>query len=388
MRDARSYLFLKQSANLRSYFGELCLDVPESSQSATVYSEIDAGQLENIRFVPGPKYHRHSFAARVLSWLAYFAAAVRFSFSIKGRPLLFIVAQPPFLPLLGYLQKKLLGRPYVVWIDDVYPDVLARKGIIRADGWLDRTWGAFNRITLSSAAHVFTISPQMLSTVRKYLASGASATIVPTWVDTDAIYPIHGPQNAWARQHGLEDKFVVMYSGNFGQTHDVDTLLAAARELRTQKDVCFVLIGAGSKWEEVRKTSAEEGDPNVVVLPWQPSEVLAQSLSSADIAFVSLDKGMEGISMPSKTYYAMSAGTAILASCLENSDLGELVTRCQCGVVVQPGSVSDLVSAVEYLRSHPGELASYKRNSRTAAVESYSRQANVEVVRRVLEMVV
>ncbi|MGH9615359.1 MAG: hypothetical protein ACRD28_01375, partial [Acidobacteriaceae bacterium] len=111
--------------------------------------------------------------------MAYIGAAARFAFRVKGRPLLFIVAQPPFLPLIGYLQKKVLGRKYVVWIDDVYPDVLIRKGVLRVDSWIVRLWSAFNRKMLANSEHVFTLGPDMLAAVRKYLVDGFPATIVP-----------------------------------------------------------------------------------------------------------------------------------------------------------------------------------------------------------------
>ena len=385
MSEKVDYVFLKQSAALRTYFGEICLDVPSPETTAVVFSEINEGTIGNLHFVPSPKYSRQSYGARVLSWAAYFISALWFVFRVKGRPLLFIVAQPPLLPALGYLQKKLLGRRYVVWVDDVYPDVLLRRGIIREGGWISRLWKAFNRVTFRNAEHVFTLSPNMLATVKQYLPKGFPATIVPTWVDTDKIYPIPRESNAWAKQHALTQQMTIMYSGNFGATHDVECLLEAARNLRNREDLCFIFIGAGSKWETIHRSVTEHGDSNVLVLPWQPSEVLAQSLSSADIAFVSQAKDIDGISMPSRTYYAMAAGAAIMASCAQESDLAQVVKKSDCGVIIAPGSVDEIVKTIEHLRSHPGELLMYKENARFAAVQHYSRKLNAQVLRDALQ---
>jgi len=289
------------------------------------------------------------------------------------------------LPLIGFLEKKLRGRKYVVWIDDIYPDVLVKRGVFRQNGWIVKVWSAFNRLVLKESEHVFTLGPHMLETVRKYLAPGFPATIIPTWVDTDVIHPVPKSSNAWARDHGLDGKFTIMYSGNFGETHDVDLLLEAARRLHARSDMHFLLIGAGAKWESVRSSVEEGRDANITVLPWQPSETLSESLASADVSFVSLASGIEGVSMPSKTYYAMAAGSAILASCAEQSDLAEVVRSSCCGLIVRPNKVDGIVNACEHLSSHPSETATYKKNARTAAVQRYSRSANAQRVRDIVE---
>jgi glycosyltransferase involved in cell wall biosynthesis len=388
MQAAPDYFFLKQSASLRSYFCELCQDIPKPDQTAVVLCDLKADSIGNISFVPGPKYQRGSFGSRALSWLHYFAVALKTAFSLSGDPLVFVVAQPPFLPVLGYIQKKLLGRRYVLWIDDVYPDVLVRKKLIRDQGYVFRLFAALNRLTFNNCEHLFTISPHMHLTLQRYLSKATPVTISPTWVDTNLIYPIPRSENVWAKQHGLEDKFVVMYSGNFGETHDVESLLTAARQMRSKSGVFFILIGTGTKWDAVCRSVCKEGDSNVLVLPWQPTELLTQSLSAADLAYVSLGRDIDGVSMPSKIYYAMAAGSAILASCERDSDLGNVVEASRCGIIVRPGSVEEIVGAVELLSNDRDRLtATYKQNARLSAVGLYSRAVNVSAVRETVRSI-
>jgi glycosyltransferase involved in cell wall biosynthesis len=225
----------------------------------------------------------------------------------------------------------------------------------------------------------------MLATLQKYLVKGVPATIIPTWVDTDVIYPVPKSDNQWAKEHGLEGKFTIMYSGNFGATHEVDLLVEAARQLSARSYLQFVLIGSGENWYAFGVSLIMAHDSNITILPWQPSEYLPESLSSADVSFVSLRKGIEGVSMPSKTYYAMAAGSAIIASCVVQSDLANVVRSSACGVVVRPNVVEDIVNACEHLSSHPLELETYKKNARSSAVGSYSRKVNSRLVRETLE---
>lgn len=249
-----------------------------------------------------------------------------------------------------------------------------------------RAWCAFNRETLKHAEHVFTLGPHMREAVRQYLPPELPVSIIPTWVDTDVIRPIPRSENSWARTHGLDGKFVVMYSGNFGATHDVDLLVDAARLLRDRTNLHFVLIGSGAKWNSI-EASLRDDDKNISLLPWQLSEVLSETLSCADISFVSLSEGAEGVSMPSKTYYAMAAGSAIMASCSEESDLAEVVRRSACGVVVRPNVVEDIVDSCERLVRDPSALTTCKANARSAAVNLYSRHINARIVREIVEQI-
>ena len=58
------YVFLKQAAELRSYFGELCVDVCAPDDHGIAFSEIADGQIGNLAFQSGPKYDRSSFKGR------------------------------------------------------------------------------------------------------------------------------------------------------------------------------------------------------------------------------------------------------------------------------------------------------------------------------------
>ncbi len=144
-----------------------------------------------------------------------------------------------------------------------------------------------------------------------------------------------------------------MYSGNLGLTHDLGTILTAARRMRACAGVHFMIVGAGPQWKDLAESIAVHGDANITLQPLQPEDVLPYSLSCAEIALVSLEKGMEGISMPSKTYYSMAAGSAIIGLCPERSDLAYVLNAHSCGLRVEPGDVDGLVSAIESLRSSP-----------------------------------
>jgi glycosyltransferase involved in cell wall biosynthesis len=130
---------------------------------------------------------------------------------------------------------------------------------------------------------------------------------------------------------------------------------------------------------------ANERDPNVTVLPLQPAETVPRSLASGDIALVCMERGMEGVSMPSKAYASLAAGSAILGICARRSDLTALIEECGCGRQVEPRDPQAIVDALTAMIDSPAELARMRANARRAAEERFSRQVCVAKVRDILE---
>ena len=385
MSPTPKILFLKQTASMHSWFVELGTDLAQVVGSCVMYTSVDADQqIGNLQLLASPAYSTRSDWSRLWTWFRYFVKALWLAWRTPHGALLFIVAQPPYLPLIGYMCKRFYGQRYMVWVDDVYPDALVRHGRLRESGVANRLWQRFNRKVLAEAEQVTTLGQRMAELVSQYLPDDAECKVqvIPTWVDSDIIQPISKSKNTFAIQHEQVDKLTVLYSGNLGLSHDLDTMIKAAERLQHLSKAHFMVIGAGTRWDELQ-TGAKRLD-NLTLLPWQPEETLPYSLSAGDVAIVSLGKGFEGVSMPSKTQYAMAAGSAILGLSHSSSDIKEVIDRHNCGVNVEPGDVQGLVDAIVRFADDPEYLSRCRQNARQAAVAEYSRKVNVQ---RVLDVI-
>jgi glycosyltransferase involved in cell wall biosynthesis len=134
-----------------------------------------------------------------------------------------------------------------------------------------------------------------------------------------------------------------------------------------------MIIGDGAKKGLVEQRKSEDNLDNMTVLGFQPEEVLPYLLAVADIAIVTLDEGSEGLSVPSKTYYAMASGAALIALCKKDSEVAQTVKKHDCGFVIKPHDTTAMVKAILELLGNEGKLKRYKTNSRSAAENFYSR---------------
>lgn len=343
---------------------------------------VDAEDPDALPFdvIPATPLRKSPAWKRFWTWSRFTCQAIRTIYR-RTEPLL-VVTNPPWPMLVMPPLARVLGRRYALLVYDIYPDVAELMGIplARPGGLVSRAWRWLSRQSMLRADAVITIGRRMAQTLGGHLWPGddVDITVIPNWADTEFIKPIPKADNDFAREHELVGKRVVMYSGAFGATHDTDSILAGAGLVTDLADVQFMLIGGGTREAEVRRTVAEAELPNLKLLGFQPFSRLPKSLAAADLAIVCLDEGYEGISVPSKTYYMLAAGAAVLAISPDDTELTDLVARFDCGLHVPPRSPNKLAAAIRSLHADPARLARMQANAREAAEEHFSRSAGAE----------
>jgi colanic acid biosynthesis glycosyl transferase WcaI len=242
--------------------------------------------------------------------------------------------------------------PLVVISQDVFPEIAIELGRLRnpfAIGVLRQLIHAY----LRRADRVVAIGETMRGRLEQKGADPQRVRVIQNWVDTQRIVPA-ARDNDWAQSHGLVGKFVVMHSGNIGHAQSLETLIRATTFLRDLDDLVVMIIGAGARQHELmRLTSMLEADC-VRFLGYQPEELLAQSLSSADVHFVGLGLGLAGYVVPSRVYGILAAGRPLLAAVEETSETAGVVREANCGVVLPPDQPDRLAAAIR--SAHDGEL--------------------------------
>ena len=100
-------------------------------------------------------------------------------------------------------------------------------------------------------------------------------------------------------------------------------------------------------------------------------------MATGDVALITLGKGTEGISMPSKCYYMMAAGCAILGVTYGDNDVVRTIQDTSCGVSVRADDAAGIQRAIERFRDDPEFLAACRRNARQAAEQRFSKEQGV-----------
>jgi len=170
-----------------------------------------------------------------------------------------------------------------------------------------------------------------------------------------------------------------------GLSHPLEVLIYTA-EILKDKDIFFLFIGNGGKRPVLEEMVKEKNLKNVKFLPYQNKENLAYSLSSGDIAVVTMEPGIKGLSVPSKLYAYLAAGRPILGLVEKDSEVGIVVRKAQCGFIFDPEDIEEISRKIVYLIAHPEAVAMFSGNARKYFELNFNRRNSTKKYFNVLSL--
>lgn len=324
-----------------------------------------------IRRVWNTRLPKSSLWGKAINLLTYLIGASWAALRLPRPEVVVVETDPPLLCLLGAVLRQWHGARLVVYLQDIYPDVAVALGKL-SDGRLSRWLRKLLFGVYARADRVVVLSREMRNLL---VASGVPESrlvVIPNWVDTRQVFPVKR-DNPFRARHGLDDQFVVMYSGNMGLSQRLDDLLVAAELLRRRDDVRFLFVGDGASRRRLEESARQARLANVTFLPYQPKTELAASLSAADVQVISVDPRVTQFLMPSKLYGILASGTPVIVVAPEDCELSSVVRASQVGRVVPPGQPEALAEAIEWCATHTAELRAMGERGWRLAQAEYDR---------------
>lgn len=292
------------------------------------------------------------------------------------------MSDPPFVPAFARLTASRFDVPYVAIVQDVFPEIAVELGRLRNPalvGLLD----VLVTSGLQHASRVVAIGETMRERLVEKGVARDRIRVIRNWVDTTELKP-EPKANRWSHEHELDEKFVVMHSGNVGYAQSLDVLIRATSYLRDLENLRVVVIGSGAKQADLVELSGLLETDRVVFCPYQPRAVLSQSLSAADLHFVGLAPGLSGYIVPSRMNGVMSVARPVVVGADEQSEIVKVVEAAGCGVVIKPGRPELLAEVIR--DSHDGryELDAMGRRGRAYVEREASRSVAIAMYRELI----
>ncbi|GGG21650.1 glycosyltransferase family 4 protein [Paenibacillus abyssi] len=308
-------------------------------------------QLEKIKIVriQLPKVDKQNKLSRLQYIATYFFYANLLVLKQKNVDLIYTISQPPILGgLIGTVGKVLKKAKHIYNIQDFNPEqaeavgYMKNKLIFRTARWIDT-------LNCKYADHIITVGQDMQETLLKRFANRkiTENTVINNWTNEEDIIPLskeHPRVSEFIERNGWKDKFIVMYSGNLGLYYDLENLIKITTDFKDDKDIAFVFIGEGAVKAQMQRYVKQHQISQVHFLPYQPKEDLKYSLNAADVHLVVNQKGIKGVSVPSKVYGVMAAGKAIMGVLEKGSEAHRLIEESQCGVVAEPQNYNEITN--------------------------------------------
>ena len=340
----------------------------------------------NVHRMRTTRFGRSGLLGRGIDYLSFYASTWR-SILALARPgdILIAMTDPPLLSVVAMRAARRRGAHLVNWLQDIYPEVAIELGVPFLKGPISRSLCYLRDQSLNAACANVVVGHQMS---KKVLARGVSADrihVVPNWCDDDQISPIDHADNPLRRDWGLENKFVVGYSGNLGRAHEFDTVLAASEQLRNNPHIVFLVVGGGHHLQEfTRQVEKRDLGRNYRFMPYQDRAILKQLLGVADVHWISLRAELDGLIVPSKFYGIAAAGRPIIAITANDGEIAQLVRQHECGIVIEPGNGHALAAAIIQLSSDSENRTAMGKRARAMLEAQFTCRHGFERWRAVL----
>jgi colanic acid biosynthesis glycosyl transferase WcaI len=320
-----------------------------------------------IRRTPTFKFARGT-AARLVSYASFLASALWAGLAGKRPDLVLTLTTPPLLSVVGTLMKRLRGGRHWIWEMDVYPDVAVELGWITRGGFFDRFIGKIADWSRRSSDGLLVLGECMKQRLVDRGIPAAKLHVADNWADGSTIRP---------RPFPAEPLLKILYSGNLGLAHDVETLRQSMPELNHPPAANFIFSGGGPQRASLEAWCSEHSIHNVFFRSYASRESLGNSLGDSDIGLVTQRPECLGTVVPSKVYGLMAAGRPILFVGPRGSTPHRIIEKFHCGWQIDCGDSHGLVQLLNMLQQNHHLVHEAGKLARRAFVEHYDRRLGV-----------
>ena len=336
------------------------------------FEELNGVKIIRVRV---PEFSKKDKISRIKNIIAYFFGAIGASRKAGKQDYVFTISQPPILGgLLGVLGKLQKRAKMIYCIQDFNPEQIMavqysnNKLILKALLMLDK-------FSCRHSDLVVTVGRDLVETLRNRFKNRniPKYTMINNWIDEKAVYPLPDDNEhvlAFKKKYGLDDKFVIMYSGNIGLYYDLENLVKTLKQFRkgyTQngtyeegpktadgREVVFAFVGSGSVLDKLVEYTQKHHFENVVFIPYQNRADLIYSLNAGDVHWCVNAKEIKGVSCPSKAYGIMGVGKPIIGVLEQGSEVRMLIEEIGCGKCCDPGDYLEVANIIRWYIKHAG----------------------------------
>ncbi|MEZ5825694.1 MAG: glycosyltransferase family 4 protein [Geminicoccaceae bacterium] len=327
----------RAAAAARSGHGELVTAIA----GRQVYGQPDArlpaferlGGVE-IRRVASTRFGRHFLPGRLIDDVTFCLLAL-FSLIrlLRKGDVLITKTDPPILPVFAVIAARLRGARLLVWCQDLFPETAEALGVTRKLPFVASALRAIRNLAFGKAEKIVVLDRGMAERLAYSGVDRKRIEIAANWAP-DTIHPAAAASNRFRKEPGLVGRMILGYSGNLGRVHAAAQVAGLVERSIAQDDVNWVFFGGGHGMAHIRALQARLPQGRLHLLPHQPREELAHSLSLPDMHLVSLDPGCEGLALPSKIYGIVAAGRPVLFFGDPDGPTAALVRELGIGIVL------------------------------------------------------
>lgn len=326
-----------------------------------------------IRRINSSNFNRDSKLGRIINYMSFTANLfVKLLFSNKYDSIL-VVSNPPLIPFIAYLNKLIKNKPYYYLVHDVYPDIAVEVGAIKKDSVPYKLMNKINQLAIKNTEKLIVLGKDMKDVFLKKGVEEQEIKIITNWSKKYELSLVK-TDNAFYKERELISTLNIVYTGNIGRFHDIETIIEIAKiSMETLPNVRFIFVGDGFKRLKL-ENAIKNGTTNIIISDYQYDSSYLDVLSGADLFISTLSPRIKGLGVPSKTYSYLAAGKPVIAIMEKGTEIGDLVENENLGIRVDSMEVGKVIEFIQDISLDTIKLRTIEDKVKKVFLERYERQ--------------
>lgn len=300
----------------------------------------------NIKRLSYLQLKRSNFLGRLINYFSFTTSVLLNFRKLKNYKVIMVFSNPPILPIIGVLAKKIFKSKFVFVSYDVYPEMAIKTDTLTENSIISKLMKFINKFVFKNVDKVITLSEEMsdvLSNNRRYIKP-QNIVDIPNW-DTSKDISTQNKTNE--KFNHLVDKTVISYFGNLGIAQDEEVIFNTINTLKNESDYHFIFAGHGKKIELLREFVRENRIKNISIYDFLHGQDFEEALAVTNYSLVSLKDGLHGLAVPSKTYTLLRAGIPIFAVMNKNSDIVKSLLKYNAGIHIDKENYNTVIEKLK-----------------------------------------
>jgi colanic acid biosynthesis glycosyl transferase WcaI len=326
-------------------------------------------RLDGMEDEPPTVVHRISCSrfssgllARLCSYLSFFFGALWVGLHIMPADVVVTMTTPPMLSVIGAFIKKVRGVKHFIWEMDLFPEALVDVGLVKRNSWVVGLLGRIADWSRLNSDGVIVLGDCMRRRLVERGIPESQIHVAENWADGSQIFPLpihdRGPLK-------------ILYSGNLGRPHDIETIMYAMEQLKGEQKFHFQFVGDGVRRKEISDFCSKNGIVNTSFAPYCRRDEMSGNLASGDIGLVTQRDACLGTVVPSKIYALLAAGRPILYIGPRESTPADIIRRFGCGWQIDCGNGEAVLELLRDLEANRDKIAAAGMRARSAFLGRY-----------------
>ena len=299
-----------------------------------------------------------------------------------------ILFNTPPVTLSGFLKylKRLYDCPLYLLLKDMWPYGFADNGLIKENGIIYNFFKKHEKRLFEISDYIGCMSPAGVGFVRDKYPKMApeKLEVCPNSIKIKKREKLHKDRTnslQVRKKYGIpEDATVFIFSGNLGLGHGLDFLTDAIHELRDYSKAFFMIGGAGTHYERVKKVFDRENPKNAMIYSYLPQEDYNELIKTCDVGMILLSSKYNYPQFPSRLLSYLNEKMAVLCAVNDETDIGDIVQKSGAGISVLHGDMAAFTRSVKFLSENKNKVSKMGENAFNLLEEEYSSEKSYEII--------